>query len=46
MDIIDRPLFYFKHNISESEFCLRIQMVPLKCPWSGVMCKLCRLSST
>jgi hypothetical protein len=26
--IIHRPLFYLKQNVSETEFCLRLQMVP------------------
>jgi hypothetical protein len=26
MDIIYRPVFYLRHNVSETEFCLRLQV--------------------
>jgi hypothetical protein len=26
MDIIHRPVFYLKHNVSETGFCLRLQV--------------------
>jgi hypothetical protein len=28
LDIIDRPAFYLKHNVSETGFCLRLQVKP------------------
>jgi hypothetical protein len=28
MDIIHRPVFYLKHNVSETGFCLRLQVDP------------------
>jgi hypothetical protein len=28
LDVIHRPVFYFKHSVSESRFCLRLQMEP------------------
>jgi hypothetical protein len=28
LDIIRRPVFYLKHNVSETEFCLLLQVVP------------------
>jgi hypothetical protein len=28
LNIIDRPAFYLKHNILETEFCLSIQVEP------------------
>jgi hypothetical protein len=30
LDIIRRPVFYLKHNVSETGFCLRLQMRPTK----------------
>jgi hypothetical protein len=33
LDIIHRPVFCLKHNISETEFCLRLQVEPTQlCP--------------
>jgi hypothetical protein len=29
LDIIYSPIFYLKHSVSESGFCLRIQVVPI-----------------
>jgi hypothetical protein len=26
LDIIHRPAFYFKHDVSEARFCLRLQV--------------------
>jgi hypothetical protein len=28
LDIIHRPVFYLKYNVSETEFCLRLQVEP------------------
>jgi hypothetical protein len=28
LDIIHRPVFYLKHDVSETEICLRLQMEP------------------
>jgi hypothetical protein len=28
LDIIDRPAFYLKHNVSDTGFCLRLQVKP------------------
>jgi hypothetical protein len=28
LDIIYRPVFIYKHNFSETEFCLRLQVKP------------------
>jgi hypothetical protein len=29
LDIIRRPVFYLKHDVSETGFCLRVQVEPL-----------------
>jgi hypothetical protein len=28
LDVIQRPVFYLKHDVSETEFCLRLQAEP------------------
>jgi hypothetical protein len=30
LDIIHRPVFYLKHNVSEAVFCLRLQVEPIQ----------------
>jgi hypothetical protein len=30
LDIIHRPVFYLKRNVSETGFCLRLQLVSLR----------------
>jgi hypothetical protein len=30
LDIIHRPVFYLEHNVSETGFCLRLQVEPTK----------------
>jgi hypothetical protein len=30
LDIIHRPVFYLKHSVSESSFCLRLQAEPIQ----------------
>jgi hypothetical protein len=30
LDIIHRPASYIKYNVSETEFCLRLQVKPTK----------------
>jgi hypothetical protein len=30
LDIVRRPVYIFKHNVSETDFCLRLQVKPVQ----------------